>query len=392
MKSSSSSRISSIDFLRGLVMIIMALDHVRDYFHYDAFFYDATDLSQSNEILFFTRWITHFCAPVFVFLAGTSAYFVGKRKGKSALSNWLVKRGIWLVIVELTIIKFAWNFKLDYSVNTLQVIWALGISMIVLAVFIHLPKKWCILICVIGIAIHNAFDGISFSNEMISGIWIFLHKFQPIAISDIQFFVAYPLIPWIFLMPLGYHIGSLYSPEVSKSKRFKDLLILGIVTSLSFILIRSLNLYGDPYHWEAMDNLSFTILSFLNLTKYPPSLLYLMMTIGPSIILLAFAEKWRGRIFDGVVVIGRVPMFYYIVHIYVIHFIALFTAKFQGFEWSDMQITLWVTLEPQLQGYGFNLWVVYLIWILLLIGLYPVCVWYYNYKSNNRQKWWLSYF
>ncbi|MEQ9149234.1 MAG: heparan-alpha-glucosaminide N-acetyltransferase domain-containing protein, partial [Cytophagales bacterium] len=332
MKSSSSSRISSIDFLRGLVMIIMALDHVRDYFHYDAFFYDATDLSQSSEILFFTRWITHFCAPVFVFLAGTSAYFVGKRKGKSALSNWLLKRGIWLVIVELTIIKFAWNFKLDYSVNTLQVIWALGISMIVLAAFIHLPKKWCISICVIGIAIHNAFDGISFSNEFISGIWIFLHKFQALAILDIQFFVAYPLIPWIFLMPLGYHFGALYAPEVSKSQRFKALLKLGILTSLSFILIRSLNVYGDPYNWEAMGNLSFTILSFLNLTKYPPSLLYLMMTIGPSIILLAFSEKWRGKIFDAVVVIGRVPMFYYIIHIYIIHFIALFAAKFQGFE------------------------------------------------------------
>lgn len=392
MKSSSSSRISSIDFLRGLVMLIMALDHVRDYFHYDAFFYDATDLSQSNEILFFTRWITHFCAPVFVFLAGTSAYFVGKRKGKSALSNWLLKRGIWLVIVELTIIKFAWNFKLDYSVNTLQVIWALGISMIVLAAFIHLPKNWCISICVIGIAIHNAFDGISFSNEFISGIWIFLHKFQALAILDIQFFVAYPLIPWIFLMPLGYHFGALYAPEVSKSQRFKALLKLGILTSLSFILIRSLNVYGDPYNWEAMGNLSFTILSFLNLTKYPPSLLYLMMTIGPSIILLAFSEKWRGKIFDAAVVIGRVPMFYYIIHIYIIHFIALFAAKFQGFEWSDMQITLWVTLEPQLQGYGFNLWVVYLIWILLVVGLYPLCTWYYNYKSNNRQKWWLSYF
>ena len=193
-------------------------------------------------------------------------------------------------------------------------------------------------------------------------------------------------------MPLGYHFGALYAPELSKSQRFKALLKLGVVTSLSFILIRSLNVYGDPYNWEAMGNLSFTILSFLNLTKYPPSLLYLLMTIGPSIILLAFAEKWRTRVYDAVVVIGRVPMFYYIIHIYIIHFIALFAAKFQGFEWSDMQITLWVTLEPQLQGYGFNLWVVYLIWILLVIGLYPVCAWYYNYKSNNRQKWWLSYF
>lgn len=385
-------RISSLDFLRGVVIVIMALDHVRDYFHYDAFFFDPTDLSQTNPILFFTRFITHFCAPVFVFLAGTSAYLVGQRKGKKALSIWLLKRGIWLVIVELTIIKFAWNFALDFSVNALQVIWVLGISMIFLAAFIHLPRLLTLALCLLGVFAHNAFDTFVPSEPVFVDIWNLLHNFGPINLGATEFFVAYPMIPWIFVMPLGYYFGQLYTEDTPKKIRMLWLVRISIIAMSLFLIIRFLNIYGDPFGWQSYESLVFTILSFINLTKYPPSLLYLLITLGPSIFLLSQAEHWRGKAYNALVLFGRVPMFFYIVHIYVIHLIALLAAELSGYSWKDMIIKLWVTLEPQLQGYGFDLYVVYILWILIVIALFPLCKWYNTFKSNNRQYWILSYF
>ena len=391
MAHKTTERIKSIDLLRGLVMVIMALDHVRDYFHYDAFFFNPTDLSQTNGTLFFTRLVTHFCAPIFVFLAGTSAFFVGQRRGMKSLSVWLLKRGLWLIIVELTIIKLAWNFKLDYSMIVLQVIWILGLSMILLAGFIHLPKKLMIIISITIILGHNLFDSFAPTDGITSGIWTFLHVFNIVDIGATQFFVAYPIIPWIFVMPLGYYFGELYRPTIDPKTRFRKLMKLGLGLALSFFIIRILNLYGDPYFWQYEDTSRLTIMSFFNITKYPPSLLYLLITIGPTMVFLAFAEKWKGAFFDKLIVIGRVPMFFYIVHIYVIHLIALVAAYLTGFKLSDMVIDVWVTMQPELQGYGFGLWVVYLIWIILILALYPICSWYNQYKSNNRDKWWLGY-
>lgn len=384
------SRIESIDLLRGIVMIIMALDHVRDYFHADAFFFDPTDLEQTHATLFFTRFITHFCAPVFVFLAGTSAFFVGQRKGKTELSKWLIKRGLWLIIAEITIIKLAWMFKLDFSVIVLQVIWVLGAAMIFLSGFIHLPKKLMITVSLLVIFGHNAFDSFQPADSY-AGLWTFLHAFNTVQVGSTTLFVGYPLIPWIFVMPLGYYFGLFYRQDFDQNLRIKALRYLGLGMIGLFIIIRAINVYGDPNVWSAQSSATFTLLSFLNLAKYPPSLLYLLITLGPAVLLLSFSENWKGKIHDAIVVIGRVPMFFYIIHIYVIHLLALAAVVATGYSPNVMVIDIWVTMSPDLQGYGFDLWVVYAIWIALTLGLYPICRWYWKYKSNNRDKWWLSY-
>ena len=388
---SNRNRILSIDWLRGFVMIIMALDHVRDYFHFDAFFYDPTDLTQTSGPVFWTRFITHFCAPVFVFLAGTSAFFVSQRRSKKKLSIWLLKRGIWLIIAELTIIKLAWFFKLDYSAILLQVIWVLGLSMIFLAGFIHLPKKITILICLIFVLGHNTLDGISGVETGFPNLWNFLHVQTIVNVKGVILFIGYPIIPWVFLMPLGFYFGQLYLPEVSKKLRIKRLRQIGISMITLFVVLRLINLYGDPFPWKSQSDFGHTVLSFFNVAKYPPSLLYLLITLGPSVLLLSFAENWSGKLNRFIIVFGRVPMFYYIVHLFLIHGIASIAAMLTGYSASDMVIDFWVTMQPNLQGYGFSLWVVYVVWILVILGLYPICKWYDKYKTNNRDKWWLSY-
>ncbi len=384
-------RIKSIDMLRGLVMVIMALDHVRDYFHYDAFLFNPTDLAQTNGALFFTRFITHYCAPVFVFLAGTSAFFVGQRKGLKYLSKWLLKRGFWLIFLELTVIKFAWLFKFDLSYSLLQVIWILGVAMIFLAGFVHLPKRVVLIVSVLVIAGHNLFDSFAPTGNLSAGIWSFLHEFKLLTYGDMKIFVAYSILPWAFVMPLGYYFGELYKQRFDSKTRTKILLQIGSGLITAFLILRVMNCYGDPYLWTSHDSWSYTAMSFFKVTKYPPSLLYLLITLGPSIMLLAFAEKWKGWVFNKLVIIGRVPMFFYIVHIYVIHLLALFAAVLTGFKASDMYVDLWVTMQPGLQGYGFNLGIVYGIWVLLIVALYPLCAWFDNYKSNHREKWWLRY-
>jgi uncharacterized membrane protein len=390
MTITSTSRISSIDLLRGVVMVIMALDHVRDYFHVDAFLFDPTDVSQTTPILFFTRFITHFCAPVFVFLAGTSAYLVGQKRGKKALSFWLVKRGFWLILLELTIIKFGWLFQLTPTYYMLQVIWILGVSMLTLAVFIYIPKKLLLILCLAVIFGHNAFD---YLNEVYpsSAILTLLHKQAAISIGPFGFFVAYPLIPWVFVMPLGYLMGGLYKADYDATARISTLKYVGLQLIVLFVVLRLFNFYGDPVQWEIQDSFSRTILSFFQLTKYPPSLLFLLITLGPSLLFLSYAEKWRGRLEAAFVVIGRVPMFFYVIHIYVIHGLALLAAEFSWIGYDSMLIDVWVGMQQALQGYGFSLWVVYAIWIALSFAMYPLCKRYWHYKSNNRDKWWLSY-
>ncbi len=388
---SSSQRIQSIDLLRGIVMILMVLDHVRIYFHYDAFYFNPLDISQTNPALFFTRFITHFCAPVFVFLAGTSAFFVGRKKSNKDLSIWLIKRGLWLVIAELTIIKLAWCFKLDYSVILLQVIWILGISMIVLAGCIHLPKYATLTICALFIFGHHLFETYTPQVEIFAIIWTFLYEFKMINIGGIDIFVGYQIIPWIFVMPLGYYLGELYSPTISKDKRITILRYIGVSALLLFALLRGINIYGDPSPWGYQEAWISTILSFFNLTKYPPSLLFLLFMIGIAMLFLSWAENWKGKISEHIVVIGRVPMFYYIIHLYAIHLLASVAAVLSGWNVSDMMIDVWVTMQPELKGYGFSLWVVYMIWVGMVLVLYPLCKWYDAYKRTHREKWWLSY-
>ena len=291
-----SARIESIDLLRGIVMIVMALDHVRDYFHADAFLYDPTDMSKTSVVLFFTRWITHFCAPVFIFLAGTSAFLIGLRKSKQELSIFLLKRGFWLVFLELTIINFAWFFNFQFSLITLFVIWALGVGMIVLAACIHLPLKLTLAIGVLMVVGHNAFDNFHVEGNGVDAIlWSMVHQFQGFPLSKNYFlFIGYPIVPWIGVMMLGYCFGTFYQSSYSQATRRKILLYLGSALVALFVLIRLINGYGDPHPWSTQPNPVFTVLSFLNVTKYPPSLLYVLITLGPAILFLAVSENYYG--------------------------------------------------------------------------------------------------
>jgi len=386
------TRIESIDLLRGIVMIIMALDHVRDYFHADAFLFNPLDLEKTSAALFITRWITHFCAPVFVFLAGTSAYLVGQRKGKQQLSKFLLTRGLWLVILEFTIINFSWFFNLKFTFFALAVIWAIGVGMIVLAAVIHLNFKLVLIIGILLVAGHNLLDSYHVVGDNIQAfVWQVLHEAALVPFTNFTVFVGYPVIPWTGIMIVGYCAGALYIPSVDPTFRKKRLYLLGFSAIVVFFILRAINVYGDPVPWSVHSNALDTFLSFINVTKYPPSLSYALITLGPSLLFLAVSEKYSGKLVDIVTALGRVPMFYYIVHLYVIHVVALIAARATGFKLTDTVFDTWVTESPNLKGYGFSLGVVYLIWIFLVLGLIPLCLWYDRYKREHRDKRWLSY-
>ena len=374
-------------------MIIMALDHVRDYFHADAFLYDPTDLSKTTAFLFFTRWITHFCAPVFMFLSGTSAFLVGERKGKKYLSRFLLTRGLWLIFLELTLINFGWFFNIHFTMIDFIVIWALGVSMIALAGLIYLPVPAIVTISMVMVFGHNFLDNVHVSgNGSGAFIWSMLHEPRFFNYGDHIFFVGYPVIPWIGVMALGYCIGTKYTANYDPVKRKRFLVELGAVAIALFAVLRLSNAYGDPNKWSGQASGTFTFLSFLNVSKYPPSFLYLVVTLGPAILFLAFTENTKSWLSRQIKMIGRVPMFYYLVHIYIIHLLALGATYFCGHTWKDMILTDWVSFEPKLQGYGFSLGVVYAIWFSVIVILYFLCRWYDGYKrSHIRQKWWLSY-
>ena len=382
-------RIQSIDLLKGLVMVIMALDHVRDYFHYSAFFFDATDPEQTTWPIYFTRFITHFCAPAFSFLAGTSAFMIGKRKSPAELSSFLFKRGLWLVFVEIIIINFAWKFDIHFSHIGLQTIWSLGISMIVLAGLIHLPKKAVLAFSLVIIFGHNLLDNIHFDG---SYVWAMLHERQKFEFAEDHTVVfAYSLLPWIAVMSLGYCFGSLYDSSFDAQKRKRLLNSLGLGSLALFFILIAFNTYGDPVQWTNYSDTSKTLMSIFNVSKYPPSLLYLLITLGCSLLFLANAEKLKGKVVNFFCVFGRVPFFYYILHLYLIHLLAVFAAYFTGFGWQAMVLPTFITRVEALKGYGFNLITVYLVWIVVILLLYPLCKKFDNYKQSHKEKWWLSY-
>ena len=387
-------RIESIDLLRGFAIVFMALDHVRDYFHADYFFYDPTDMQQTNGALFFTRWITHFCAPVFMFLAGTSAFLVGERKTKKELAAFLLKRGLWLMLLETVVINFGWSFNTSYPLLRLQVIWALGLAMVIMSAVVYLPPK---IILAIGLMIlfgHNLLDNIhAAGNSFMDILWGQLHERKRFIIGDRLVATGYPIIPWFGIMALGYCMGSFYKKGMDAALRKKYLLIIGAAAIVLFLLIRGINLYGDMSPWAMQHSPILSICSFLNVTKYPPSLLYSLMTLGPALILLALLEKPLNRFGKIIIVFGRVPLFFYILHIYLIHGLAVIAVVLSGRPWTDMiSITnLNAKDSPWLQGYGFSLWQTYLVWILVVALLYPLCKWYDKYKTSHKEKWWLSY-
>ena len=385
-------------------MVIMMLDHTRDFVHNAAAQFDPTDLSRTNVVLFFTRWITHFCAPVFVFLAGTGAYLqLSRGKSKAELSRFLVTRGIWLIVLEVTVVRLGVTFSFDIRMFAfLQVIWVIGVSMIVLAALIYLPVKVVGAFGLLMIALHNLLDGFRVTGwrgpdtptpGFAEKIWMVLHQaFEPFPIVSFPspiVIVIYPLVPWIGVMAAGYAFGRLYDLDAQRRRRL--LLIIGVTATLLFVFLRAMNIYGDPAEWSGQKNAVFTVLSFLNTTKYPPSLLFLLMTLGPSILALAAFESGRGRGWfrEFFVTFGRVPLFFYLLQWPAAHLISLLLHLAFG------KPTAWLFQTPidwidGLPPKGFNLGVVYLCWIAGVLLLYPLCKWFAGVKQR-RKDWWLSY-
>ncbi len=378
-------RIDSVDLLRGIVMVVMALDHVRDFLTIARF--DPLDLTQTTAAYFFTRWITHFCAPVFVFLAGTGA-FLSSTRGRTTpqLSKFLLTRGLWLIFVELTFVRLGWLYSFDTSIIFVQVIWAIGWSMIFLSGLVYLSTGAIATIGISMIALHNLLDGIqpeSFGS--FSWLWMTLHVQGVYPLSPGHVYMSfYPLIPWLGVMASGYAFGSLFQME--SSRRRVVLIRLGLGLTAGFLIVRGLNVYGDLVPWSSQETTFRTVLSFLNTTKYPPSLSFLLMTLGPSILFLGLVDRGFASPFKPIIVFGRVPMFYYVIHLYVIHAAAVLAGVIQGYD-AGTFFSIFLNFPSD---YGFNLFVVYGVWIGIVVLLYPVCRWFAGVK-RRRKDWWLSY-
>ena len=394
-KAAAKVRIDSVDLLRGLIMAIMMLDHTRDFVHRDALSFDAADVARTFPMLFFTRWITHFCAPLFVFLAGTAASFQEMRgRSKAELSRLLVTRGLWLVAIELFVLRplVFFNFNYGELLFFLQVIWAIGCSMIALAAIIHLPRSWVIALSVAVIVLHNTLDDVRVTGFG-SSLWQVLHQQGPIfpfGTPGPTVFVMYPLVPWIAVMSAGYAFGWLYrEPE---AERRRELVLLGTTLVLCFVILRAINVYGDPVPWTTRFGGTKTILSFLALRKYPPSLLYLLMTLGPGILFLAFAERHaRGRLAHVLITYGRVPFFFYLLQWVMAHSLALAASWLAGKPTAYLFSNFGLAGPlPPADGIGFGLPMVYFVWLLGLVLLYPLCRWFAEVKASRRD-WWLSY-
>lgn len=380
----SSSRLNSIDLLRGIVLVLMVLDHTRDFFHASP----QDPSASSDPYVFFARWITHFCAPVFMLLTGIGAYLYGSKvQSNSKLSCFLATRGLWLIFAELVIVRFAWMFNFDFSYFLIQVIFAIGGSMIALAGMVFVPR-WAIgLMSFVMIFGHNMLDNVSAESfSPYEYLWNFVHAPSIVNFGqNIKVHVLYPLVPWIGVVALGYFIGPLY--QASQKIRVKILVSTGIIVTAGFFILRLTNLYGNPMIWEPKDSLISTAISFLNVEKYPPSLLFLMMTLGPSMIFLAYAEHAKGWAVNFFVTFGRVPFFFYITHLLAVHALAVVYAKYTGIglDWLFGPIT---ANKPD--AYGIDVLYLFPISCLVIATLYPLCKWFGNLK-RNRNDWWLSY-
>lgn len=390
------SRIESIDVLRGIVMIVMALDHVRDFFHIGAFQADPLDPATTTPALYFTRWITHLCAPTFVFLAGTSSYLVGGRKTKAQLSGFLIRRGLWLILAEVLVVTLALTFNPLYNLLILQVIWAIGISMVLLGVAVRLPYA---VIFTIGLAIvlgHNLLDqpeAVRRAAEQPLGFWwdllhagrFSLYTWMP----DHFVVIIYPFLPWTGLMLMGYCAGKWFTAGYPSVQRKKELLLTGLGLIVLFVVLRFVNGYGDPVPWVKQDSWGRNVYAFFNVNKYPPSLMYMSITIGISLIALRLLEDVRTPVTEFTRVFGRVPFFYYVLHFFLIHTLTVIVFFLSGYGAGDI-VSNQVPFLFRPVSFGFPLWAVYIIWIGVILVLYPLCRRYNAYKSKH-QRWWLSY-
>jgi uncharacterized membrane protein len=386
-------RVPSVDLLRGLVMVVMALDHTRDFVNSAAMAYRPEDLTQTTAAIFMTRWVTHFCAPVFMFCAGLGAFFWLERRGsRSELSRFLWTRGLWLVVLELTVVRFAFFFDVDYSVVMLLVFWSLGLSMIALAGLVYLPFRALVAFSIGVIALHNLADSVQAASlGSAAWIWNVLHQPGAIAAGTRVVIVGYPLVPWIAVMALGFCFGRAYRLPAETRRRL--LIRGGLAMTAAFVLLRLANVYGDPIPWNTQGTAIHTILSFLNTTKYPPSLLFLLMTLGPAIALLGAIDDARPGERNPLLVFGRVPLFYFVLHLALIHAVEV------GLTWLRYGSQPFLFLVPPTLGsardafpadYGWSLGATYVVWIAVVAAMYPVCLWFSRVKRRRRE-WWISY-
>jgi len=362
-------RIASIDILRGLVMALMALDHTRNFF--SDYGFNPRDVTE--PALFLTRWITHFCAPTFILLTGLSAWLYGRGKSTSELSRFLLTRGLWLILLE-----FGWSFDpgLPASVGG-GIIWVIGACMVLMAALVYLPRAGLVAFALVLISGHNLLDGVRPEDlGAASGLWHVLHQPGRIALGGgFTAYVLYPIVPWIGVMAAGYALGPVMARPPQERQRI--LFGLGVSITIGFFLLRASNLYGDPAPWTVQETALATALSFLNCQKYPPSLLFLMMTLGPALMLLASFEHVRGRVADWLRIFGQVPFFFYVTHIYLIHALAVVTA-----------FALTGTLVMSRPEIGFGLAGVYGVWVVVLLLLYPLCRWFASLREGRSFWWW----
>ena len=386
-----SKRILSIDILRGLVMILMALDHTRDFFHISAMTGDPLNPETTTGMLFFTRWITHFCAPTFVFLSGLSAYLSAQNKTPGKASSFLLKRGLWLIVIEIALITLGLTFNPFYNFIILQVIWAIGFSMIFLALFSRISYKTVLIIGLILVFGHNLFDLFPAPADSNSGMILkifFTASGTILPISSTHLVgVFYAILPWTGVMFVGYGVGAWYKKGYAADRRQRNLLVIGMLTIFVFISLRLINIYGDPAPRKEYHDLFKNLLAFFNVSKYPPSLQYTAMTLGPAMLFLAFTENlnnWFTRITS---VYGAVPFFYYVLHFYLLHTLLVVVFFATGYTSKEIiQIPFW--FRPA--TFGFSLPIVYLIWFCVVATLYLPCRWFKRYKENHKQ-WWLRY-
>lgn len=385
----------SIDALRGIVMVFMALDHIRDFFHIGAMSFSPTDLTRTTPILFLTRWITHFCMPVFMFSAGIGAFLFLQRHTRAELSRFLWTRGIWFVFLELAVMQFAYKFNFSsHFMVLLLILWIFGTCFIAMAALVYIPIRWLAILCLLVIVLHNGLDGISATRfGSAAPIWNVLHQPGVFPLAGRMILVPYSLLPWLAVIAAGFCFGQTLLLDPAKRRRI--LLRLGMGLILVFAILRTINHYGDPAPWSHQKSAAFALLSFLNCTKYPASLDFLLMTLGPALVLLAYLDQRTFQFANPLIVFGRVPMFYFVLHFYLIHALVVIAAWLRYGISANRFI---FNPVPSMGGpqelfpanFGYSLWVVYAVWALTLVLLYPICRWFAEIKARRRD-WWLSY-
>jgi uncharacterized membrane protein len=372
------SRIFSIDLLRGIVILLMSLDHYRWFFHAYAGVYNPTNLGVTTPAVFFTRWVTHFCGPVFIFLAGLSAGLYAEKRGVGASARFLWTRALWLIFLEFFVLRLGWDYHYLRPSVDLLIIWVIGASMLFLAAGVWLPRRWVLAVGLFILFAHNLLQGVQVSpDSQWYNLWVLAYRGGGLKLfPTFRVGVLWAFLPYVGVIMAGCGTSMLFRDGFPAAKRRKSLILAGITALALFVLLRTFNLYGDPNHWSTQKSGLFSAMSFINTTKYPTSLLYALMTLGPAMIALAFFEKARGKVAQVLQVFGRVPLFYFILHLFLGQATALLSSA---------------VFAPEFGLQKFNLASVYLAWIALNVLLYPLCVAFGRYKTAHPEKWWLRY-